>query len=84
MKYSERLQNLLRELNLTQVQLAEIVGVDPSLLNQWVTGRAKPHLEHRATLDRLELEDVPALSPAIRKETVKAFREGKLRLKGVK
>lgn len=42
MKYGERIKELIKNKNITQVQLADIMGVKPSYINQLISGFRKP------------------------------------------
>ncbi len=57
MKYGERIKELIKNKNITQVQLADIMGVKPSYINQLISGFRKPG---RDTLKKLaDAFDVP-------------------------
>jgi transcriptional regulator with XRE-family HTH domain len=78
--FKERFHRLMTKLNLSIDQLAEIFGVSYDTMLDWTLGRTVPHYEFRATLLRLESENMPALSPHLRAETLRAFREGRERV----
>ena len=40
-----RLREIRKHRGITQVQLAEIIGVEQSTISQWETGRAQPSLK---------------------------------------
>ncbi|MBD2782929.1 helix-turn-helix domain-containing protein [Xenorhabdus szentirmaii] len=43
--FAERLRLLREARNLSQVRLAELLGVDPRAYNRWEKGASAPHLE---------------------------------------
>ncbi|ATY92715.1 putative phage regulatory protein [Pectobacterium atrosepticum SCRI1043] len=43
--FAERLRLLREARNLSQVRLAELLGVDPRVYNRWEKGVSAPHLE---------------------------------------
>ena len=79
MNFAERFQRLMKALNLTTQQMAEIFGVDDSQMRIWINGLSVPHAEFRNTLTRLEADNMAAISPHLKAETIKAFRDGKRR-----
>jgi hypothetical protein len=69
----------LKRLGLTNSQLAEVFGVeDIQTVRGWLAGSRMAH-EFRATLVRLEAENLPALSPHLQPETIAAFYAGRNR-----
>jgi transcriptional regulator with XRE-family HTH domain len=82
MKFSERLRRLRDSLGLTNSQIAEIFGVDDiQTVRRWAAGESNLAPEFRATLLRLEADNLPALSPKLRPETVAAFYAGRKRMR---
>lgn len=45
-----RLREIRKHRGITQVQLAEIIGVEQSTISQWETGRAQPSLKIAAKI----------------------------------
>jgi hypothetical protein len=80
MTCNERFKRLKDATSLTFDQLAEIFGVnDVQTVQGWYTGRFGMSPDFRATLLRLEADNLPRLSPKLRPETVAAFNEGRKR-----
>lgn len=77
MNFKERFRRLKDRLGLTNDQLAEIFGTTPHVMDRWIRGEQIPQHEFRATLLRFEAENMPALSPHLRIETLEAFRRGR-------
>lgn len=80
MTFKERFQRLISKLGLSVDQLAEIFGVSYDTMLDWTLGKTIPQHEFRMTLLRLESENLPALSPHLRADTLAAFREGRERI----
>lgn len=51
--WSERIQRLLRDLNLTQAGLAERLGVSPATVSRWIQGRNEPTAQTYVALGNL-------------------------------
>lgn len=51
--WPERIQRLLRELNLTQAGLAERLGVSPATVSRWIQGRHEPTAQTYVALGNL-------------------------------
>ncbi len=84
MKFSERFKRLKDATGLSLVQMAEIFGVeDIQTVRAWYIGKAEMQKEFQATLLRLESDALPALSPQLRPETVRAFYAGRNRARVV-
>jgi transcriptional regulator with XRE-family HTH domain len=79
MDFVQRLERFMKALGLSKKQLAEILGVEPLMVSLWCSGTNEPGMDIKATLTRLEGENIPALSPQLSKDTVEAFRRGRLR-----
>ncbi len=80
MNFKERFHRLAKGLGLDVHQLAEIFGVSYDTMLDWYLGKTIPQHEFRQTLLRLESDNMPALSPHLREDTLRAFREGRERL----
>lgn len=50
----ERIKTLRRAMELTQEQLANLLGVTFSTVNRWEAGKTTPHLTTRRLLGNLE------------------------------
>jgi transcriptional regulator with XRE-family HTH domain len=48
--FRENLVQLRRERRLTQLQLAELLGVQPRLISRWETGETRPQFDHAVRL----------------------------------
>ena len=44
-KFSERLKQLLKDLNITQVALAKKIGMSQGIVNNYCTGKREPSLD---------------------------------------
>jgi transcriptional regulator with XRE-family HTH domain len=75
--FQERFKRLAKALDLTIEQMAEIFGTKPRTMSRWMSGYSIPEWEFRQTLLRLESENMPALSPNLSANTLRAFREGR-------
>jgi transcriptional regulator with XRE-family HTH domain len=68
-EFRENLTRLRKERRLTQMQLAELLDVQPRLISRWETGETKPQFDHmvrlaevlEVTLDELAKGDETAL-----------------------
>ena len=58
--FSDRLSELLEKRGMTQKELASDIGVSPSRVNDFVSGRAEPSLRIAASICR-----VLGISPAV-------------------
>jgi hypothetical protein len=79
MTFAWRIVRLQSRLQLTRTQIAEIFGVDYHTVSGWIEGRREPALDLQQTLLRLESDNLAAISPNLRPETIKAFNEGRER-----
>jgi transcriptional regulator with XRE-family HTH domain len=77
MNFEERFQRLMKSLQLNERQLAEIFGVDDITMSRWCQGRVVPQFEFRATLLRLESDNMASISPHLSAETLAAFKRGR-------
>lgn len=50
MKFSERLAKLMAEKHETKYRVSKIVGVHQSTVNNWLTDKSMPQLEHAREL----------------------------------
>ena len=72
--FKERIRLLREARNITQVRLAELIGVDPKVYNRWERGFATPKLEGmmkladilQITLDELVGRSSPSIDTKIR------------------
>ncbi len=48
----ENIFTLMKENRMTQRELAEILGIPPSILSDWKSGRVKPSIEHMKALSQ--------------------------------
>jgi transcriptional regulator with XRE-family HTH domain len=80
-QWTDRLARLRRAAGLTQREVATAVGIKPSSVAQWETGRSRPDLErlpilaklYRVTLEELCGSDFPAISQQGRLELLEAY-----------
>lgn len=80
MSPEQRFKRLKDKTGLNFTRLAEIFGVDLRTVQSWYRNTGKMQFEFQQTLLRLEAENLPALSPQLRPETVAAFYAGRRRL----
>lgn len=50
-----------KKLNLTQIQLAELMDVDQTAISQWETGRTKPTIKNLVRLSKILKCDLETL-----------------------
>jgi transcriptional regulator with XRE-family HTH domain len=79
MNTADRLRRLMDALGMNSTQMAEVFGVGVSTFSTWYRGEKEMRPEFRATLLRLEGDNLPALSPKLRPETIEAFYAGRRR-----
>lgn len=76
--FAERLRLLRQARNITQVRLAELVGVSPRVYNRWEKGGNVPHFETivriadilQVSLDELAGRKEPSVEPKLRNDTL--------------
>jgi transcriptional regulator with XRE-family HTH domain len=88
-EFRENLARLRRERQLTQMQLAELLDVQPRLISRWETGETKPQFDHmvrladvlEVTLDELARgsETTPSSRHAIRNKRLGSSAAGSTR-----
>ncbi len=79
--FGKNLSTLRKSRNLTQLELGELIGVQPRLIGRWEQGQGKPHFDYVIKLaDALEVsfdqllrgnEDVSTLTFEVRNKKLK-------------
>lgn len=80
-EFRESLVRLRRERKLTQLQLAELLDVQPRLISRWETGESKPQFDHIVQL--AEVLEV-SLDELVRGESTPQGSEFEIRNKRLK
>lgn len=79
MSCEERFRRLVTAMDISISRMAEVFGTDHQTAGAWFAGKSRMGAEFRATLLRLEGDNLPALSPNLSPKTVQAFYEGRAR-----
>ncbi len=73
--YTDRIKNLRHQFNLTQMRLAELMGVSFASVNRWENGQSKPSTLAWQQITRAELLGIEALEKSFVAESIKHVRE---------
>ena len=73
--YSTRIKSLRHKLSLTQMRLAELMGVSFASVNRWENGQSKPSTLAWQQITRAELLGIEALEKSFVAESIKHVRE---------
>ncbi len=80
-EFGKNLASIRKKRRLTQLQLADLIDVQPRLISRWETGETKPHFDHVVQLAEVLEVSLDVLMKGDDTQPLPAFDIGNKRLK---